>query len=86
MATTTTTTVLETSVTLTPVADEEPLYTVDELIRRRAAELGDNVMFGAPKQSTVDFEEHSARAMDKYIDAAVVKLQELGLHPVVRQP
>jgi hypothetical protein len=43
-------------------------------------------MFGAPKQSTVDFEEHSARAMDKYIDAAVVKLQELGLHPVVRQP
>lgn len=60
------------------------LFTLDELIRRRASELGESPLLGCPVASFDDFEEHSARAIDKYADAAVVKLRELGLNPVVR--
>jgi hypothetical protein len=59
------------------------LFTVDELIRTRAAELGDSSLIGCPVYGVADFEEHSARSVDKYADAAVVKLRELGLEPVV---
>lgn len=61
----------------------EPVLTLDELIRQRAIELGDAPLLGYPKTSILDFEEHSARALDRYSDAAVEKLQALGLAPVV---
>ena len=60
-----------------------PILTLDELIRQRAIELGDAPLIGYPKTSILDFEEHSARALDRYADAAVEKLQSLGLAPVV---
>lgn len=59
------------------------LSTVDELIRTRAAELGDATLIGSPVSEVANFYEHSARSVDKYADAAVVKLRELGLEPVV---
>ncbi|KAK7397569.1 hypothetical protein QQX98_013067 [Neonectria punicea] len=61
---------------------ETKLFTIDELIRRRASELGEAPSIGCPVASFDDFEEHSARAIDKYADAAVARLQELGLTPV----
>lgn len=60
-----------------------PILTLDELIRQRAIELGNSPLIGYPRTSILDFEEHSARALDRYADAAVEKLQTLGLSPVV---
>ncbi|KAF6799434.1 nrps-like enzyme [Colletotrichum sojae] len=61
---------------------EKPIYTIDELVKRRALELGDAPLINYPKEGLLDFEEHGARAIDIYVDAAVQKLQELGLSSV----
>ncbi|KPM40567.1 hypothetical protein AK830_g5985 [Neonectria ditissima] len=61
---------------------ESKLFTIDELIRRRASELGEAPSLGYPVSSFDDYEEHSARAIDRYADAAVAKLRALGLSPV----
>ncbi|KAF4986560.1 hypothetical protein FGRMN_10788 [Fusarium graminum] len=55
------------------------LFTLDEMIKRRAAELGDTILMGAPESGVDDFKEHSAVAIDRYADAAVAKLQSMGL-------
>ncbi|KAJ2979344.1 hypothetical protein NUW58_g7223 [Xylaria curta] len=66
-----------------PLVDpSRPILTLDELIRRRASEMGDSPLIGYPNHSLLDFEEHSARSVDRYVDAAVDKLQQLGLPPV----
>lgn len=62
---------------------DRPISTIEDLIRRRALELGDSPLIGYPNEGLLDFEEHSAHAIDKYADAAVQKLQALGLHSVV---
>ncbi|KAM0338324.1 hypothetical protein ACHAPU_011376 [Fusarium lateritium] len=58
------------------------LFTLDEMIKRRAAELGDAILVGAPESGVDDFKEHSAVAIDRYADAAVAKLQSMGLESV----
>ncbi|KAF5664492.1 nonribosomal peptide synthetase [Fusarium heterosporum] len=58
------------------------LFTLDEMIKRRAAELGDTVLVGAPESGVDDFKEHSAVAIDRYADAAVAQLQSMGLKSV----
>ena len=60
------------------------LFTLDEMIRRRAVELGDAVVFGAPEKGVDDFKEHSAVDIDRYADAAVAMFLSLGLKSVVR--
>ncbi|KAF2963977.1 hypothetical protein GQX73_g9592 [Xylaria multiplex] len=66
-----------------PLVDSNrPILTLDELIRSRASEMGDSPLIGYPNHSLLDFEEHSARSVDRYVDAAVDKLQQLGLPPV----
>ncbi|KAH7079432.1 hypothetical protein FB567DRAFT_532567 [Paraphoma chrysanthemicola] len=62
--------------------NEDEIYTVDELIKRRAAELGDSPLLAYPKDGLVDYEEHSASAIDRYVDAAAAALQQRGLKPV----
>ncbi|KAI0531865.1 hypothetical protein GGR58DRAFT_492106 [Xylaria digitata] len=64
------------------VDSSRSILTLDELIRRRASEMGDSPLIGYPNHSLVDFEEHSARSVDRYVDAAVDKLRQLGLPPV----
>ncbi|KAF2676380.1 acetyl-CoA synthetase-like protein [Lentithecium fluviatile CBS 122367] len=64
------------------VATNEEIYTIDELIKRRAAELGDAPLIGYPKEGVTDYEEHSARALDRYADAAAEALQRKGLEQV----
>jgi hypothetical protein len=59
------------------------LFTLDEMIKRRAVELGDTILMGAPETGVDDFKEHSAVDIDRYADAAVQRLQRLGLEPVV---
>ncbi|KAH7139904.1 hypothetical protein B0J13DRAFT_478253 [Dactylonectria estremocensis] len=61
---------------------ETKLHTLDELLKSRALVLGDSTLLGCPAAGVDDFEEHGARAVDKYVDAAVVKLREMGLSPV----
>lgn len=83
---TTSTVVSEAQMTLSSLKSEnylKPLHTIDELIKQRASELGDEPLIGYPKEGIIDFEEHSARAIDRYTDAAVQALQGLGLQPVV---
>lgn len=62
---------------------EAKLFTLDEMIKRRAVELGDTILMGAPETGVDDFKEHTAVDIDRYADAAVAKLQSLGLEPVV---
>ncbi|KAG8629680.1 hypothetical protein KVT40_003545 [Elsinoe batatas] len=63
------------------IKSEEPLYTIDELIKRRASKLRESTLLAYPKTGLCDFEEHSAEALDRYIDAAVATLQTRGLKP-----
>jgi hypothetical protein len=65
------------------VSPEDRIWTVDELIRRRASELEDAPLIAYPNTGLLGFEEHSARSVDRYADAAAEKLQSLGLTPVV---
>ncbi|KAF4969423.1 hypothetical protein FSARC_3354 [Fusarium sarcochroum] len=58
------------------------MFTLDEMIKRRAVELGDTILMGAPESGVDDFKEHSAVAIDRYADVAVAKLQKLGLKSV----
>ncbi|KAI0968454.1 hypothetical protein F4678DRAFT_443048 [Xylaria arbuscula] len=68
---------------LRPLVDpSRPIHTLDELIRRRASEIGDSPLIGYPNHSLLDFEEHSARSVDKYVDAAAEKLRQQGLPAV----
>jgi len=64
------------------IPDNE-IYTLDELVKRRASELRDSPLLGYPRQGLTDYEEHSAAALDKYVDAAAAALQLRGLTPVV---
>jgi hypothetical protein len=70
--------------TLLPTHDTE-IYTIDELIKRRASELRDSPLIGYPKVGVTDYEEHSAFAVNKYADAAAEALQRKGLKKVVSQ-
>ena len=83
-----TTTTVETSIRVTPSpylpkVSNDRIHTLDELIKRRVSELGDSPLIGYPKEGIADFEEHSARAVDRYVDACAVRLQELGLALIV---
>ena len=62
---------------------ERSYATVDELIKHRAEELKSFPLISYPRNGLLDFENHSGQALDRYIDAAVVKLRSLGLEPVV---
>lgn len=62
---------------------DSDLHTIDELIKRRALQLKDVPLLGYPKSGVVDYEEHSACAVDKYTDAAAEALQKRGIPKAV---
>lgn len=62
----------------------DSLRTIDDLIRSHAAEPEDFTLIGAPVTGLTDFEEHSARDVNGFANAAAARLQELGLEPAVR--
>ncbi|KAI4602821.1 putative NRPS-like protein biosynthetic cluster [Pestalotiopsis sp. 9143b] len=63
-------------------SSKRPLFTIDELIRARAEEMGDAPLLGYPNEGLLDFEEHSAKSCDLYADAAAHKLKKIGLSEV----
>ncbi|KAJ4286681.1 hypothetical protein N0V90_012933 [Kalmusia sp. IMI 367209] len=71
--------------TLLPARSGDEIYTIDELMKRRASELKGSPLLCYPKEGLTDHEEHSAQAIDKYIDAAVDVLQRRGLEPAITQ-
>lgn len=83
MCQTSTVTEEKTTAKLLSTRNEDEIYTIDELIKRRASELRDSPLLGYPREGLVDYEEHSASALDKYVDAAADALQRRGLNPVV---
>lgn len=83
MSQTSTITEEKTKAKLLPTRDEDEIYTIDELIKRRASELQDSPLLGYPREGLTDYEEHSALALDRYVDAAADALQRRGLKPVV---
>jgi hypothetical protein len=62
---------------------DDAIHTIDELIKRRASELGDSPLLCFPREGLTDYEDHSAQAIDSYVDAAVDALQRRGLKPAV---
>jgi hypothetical protein len=63
--------------------DDSEIWTIDELIKRRASELKDGPLLAYPRTGFTDYEEHPAAAIDRYVDAAVAVLQRRGLQAVV---
>ncbi|CAO2652055.1 Nn.00g003380.m01.CDS01 [Neocucurbitaria sp. VM-36] len=79
MSRTTTATGLRT--TQIPSQNDE-IWTIDELIKRRASELKAAPLLAYPRGGLTDYEEHSALAIDRYVDAAADALQRRGLQIV----
>jgi hypothetical protein len=61
----------------------DDIFTIDELIKRRASELRGLPLLCYPKSGLTDHEEHSAEAIDRYVDSAAAELQRRGLRPAV---
>lgn len=59
--------------------------TIDGLLKSHAAEVTDIPLVGYPATSVDDFEVHTAKTLDKYIDAACWWYQQQGLTPAVRR-
>lgn len=66
-----------------PSQNSDEIWTIDELIKRRASELKDAPLLAYPRGGLTDYEEHSAIAIDRYVDAAADALQRRGLQIVV---
>lgn len=59
----------------------DSLSTIDDLIKSHASESEDFPLVAAPVSGVIDFEEHSARDIDRYVDAAAQCLLSKGLPP-----
>lgn len=57
--------------------------TIDELLKAQAARPDDPVLVAYPVTDIDDFEEHTAKALDRYTEAAATKYKSLDLKPVV---
>lgn len=57
--------------------------TIDGLIRSHGAEDDDIPMIGYPAQGVSDYEVHTAKTVDRYVDAACWWYQKQGLHSAV---
>ncbi|OJD31463.1 male sterility protein [Diplodia corticola] len=55
--------------------------TIDELIRAQASRPDDPVLVAYPNTDVDDFEEYTAKRLDRYADAAAAKYRSLGLEP-----
>jgi hypothetical protein len=62
----------------------ENYNTLDGLLKSHASELRDIPLLGYPATGVTDFEEHTAKDLDAFADAAVAKYVSLGLEAVVR--
>ena len=83
----TTTTVLETSKESTPSPTPNtfiPVHaTIDDLLRSYVAEPVNTPLVGYPVQGVSDFEEYTAKDLDRFADAAVARYMTVGIEPAV---
>lgn len=66
-----------------PTPLENPFRTIDELLKSHASEPRDISVVGYPAFGVADFEEHTAKDLDKFADAAVARFVKLGIKPAV---
>ncbi|KAK5132675.1 hypothetical protein LTR08_008719 [Meristemomyces frigidus] len=59
----------------------EKFLTIDGLLKSHAAEPTQTPLICYPAKGVSDYEEHTAKALDKFTDAAVARYLELGLEP-----
>lgn len=57
--------------------------TIDNLIRKHAAEDQEIPMIGYPAKGVSDYEVHTAKTVDRYVDAACWWYQKQGIEPAV---
>ena len=57
--------------------------TIDGLLKSHASESAEPPLICYPATGASDYEEHTAKALDKLTDAAVARYIELGLEPAV---
>lgn len=57
--------------------------TIDGLIRAHASEEDDLPMVGYPARGVSDYEVHTAKMVDRYVDAACWWYEQHGLQPAV---
>lgn len=57
--------------------------TIDGLLRKHASEHGEIPMFGYPASGASDYEVHTVKTVDRYVDAACWWYQKQGLQPAV---
>ncbi|KAK5302893.1 hypothetical protein LTR99_005850 [Exophiala xenobiotica] len=55
--------------------------TIDGLLRKHASEDGEIPMFGYPASGASDYEVHTVKTVDRYVDAACWWYQRQGLQP-----
>ena len=61
----------------------EKYLTIDGLLKSHASESAQPPLICYPAIGASDYEEHTAKALDKLTDAAVARYIELGLKPAV---
>lgn len=66
------------------LSTSERFFTIDGLLKSHASEPEDPPLIGYPASGLTDFEEHTAKHLDKFTDAAVARYIGLGLKPAVR--
>lgn len=61
----------------------ESFWTIDGLLASHASDPAEPPLICYPAQGVSDYEEHSAKALDTFVNAAVARYIDLGLHPAV---
>ena len=61
-------------------------FTIDGLLKSHATDPSDPILIGYPKKGVSDFEEYTAKDLDKFTDVAVAKYISRGLAPAVSHP
>ena len=57
--------------------------TIDDLLRSYVAEPVNTPLVGYPVHGVSDFEEYTARDLDRFADAAVARYMNAGIEPAV---
>jgi hypothetical protein len=64
---------------------DPPFYTIDDLLRARAAEPEEYPIVAYPASTTgvTDYVEYAARDLDRFTNAGIARYRSLGLEPPV---
>jgi hypothetical protein len=80
----TTTTVERPSAVKQGVPSPETYLTLDRLLKSHATDPSDPILLGFPAKGISDYEEFTAKDLDRFTDVAVANFVNHGLAPAVR--